>query len=102
PLPPPLPPLFPSNDALPIFPGLGHAHGRSLGGEETDFCIRLAEARPGQWIIYEPRALVHHHVPPERASLSYFLSRCYTEGLSKGDRKSTRLNSSHVATSYAV
>jgi glucosyl-dolichyl phosphate glucuronosyltransferase len=71
-------------EKLEFFPGLGHAHGRSLGGEETDFCIRLAETRPGEWIIYEPRALVHHHVPLERASLSYFLSRCYTEGLSKG------------------
>jgi len=69
---------------LKFFPGLGHAHGRSLGGEETDFCIRLTEARPEQRIVYEPGARVHHHVPSERARFGYFLSRCYTEGLSKG------------------
>ena len=32
---------------LEFFHGLGHANGRSLGGEETDFCIRLAELLPG-------------------------------------------------------
>lgn len=71
-------------EQLEFFPGLGHAQGRSLGGTETDFCIRLAEALPARRIVYEPRARVHHHVPPERARFSYFLSRCYNEGLSKG------------------
>ena len=71
-------------DELEFFPGLGHAGGRSLGGEETDFCIRLAEARPASQIVYEPRARVRHHVPPERARFGYFVRRCYTEGLSKG------------------
>lgn len=71
-------------EQLEFFPGLGHVGGRSLGGTETDFCIRLAEALPGRRIVYEPRARVHHHVPPERARFSYFISRCYNEGLSKG------------------
>jgi GT2 family glycosyltransferase len=71
-------------DDLEFFPGLGHAYGRSLGGEETDFCIRVGETRRRQPIIYEPRARVHHHVPSERARLAYFMSRCYSEGLSKG------------------
>jgi hypothetical protein len=71
-------------DELEFFPGLGHAGGRSLGGEETDFCIRLAEARPASQIVYEPRARVRHYVPPERARFGYFVRRCYTEGLSKG------------------
>jgi GT2 family glycosyltransferase len=71
-------------EQLEFFPGLGHAHGRSLGGTETDFCIRLAEALPARRIVYEPRARVHHRVPVERARFRYFLSRCYNEGLSKG------------------
>lgn len=71
-------------EQLEFFPGLGHARGRSLGGTETDFCIRLAEALPARRIVYEPRARVHHRVPPERARFSYFLSRCFNEGLSKG------------------
>jgi glycosyltransferase involved in cell wall biosynthesis len=69
---------------LEFFSGLGHAQGRSLGGEETDLCIRLGQARPAQRIVYEPRARVHHHVPPERARFLYFLRRCYNEGRSKG------------------
>jgi GT2 family glycosyltransferase len=69
---------------LEFFPGLGHAGGRSLGGEETDFCIRLAESLPGGRIVYEPRACVRHHVPSDRARFSYFMQRCYVEGISKG------------------
>ena len=68
---------------LEFFHGLGHAGGRSLGGEETDFCIRLGQLLPGSTIVYEPRARVRHHVPPERARLSYFMERCYIEGVSK-------------------
>jgi len=71
-------------ERLEFFSGLGHAHGRSLGGEETDFCIRLTEALPRKRIVYEPRARVEHHVPPERARFGYFLRRCYNEGVSKG------------------
>lgn len=69
---------------LEFFSGLGHANGRSLGGEETDFCIRLADALPGRRIVYEPQARVRHHVPEDRAQFSYFLQRCYSEGVSKG------------------
>lgn len=71
-------------EQLEFFSGLGHANGRSLGGEETDFCIRLAEAFPGRSIVYEPQARVRHHVPADRARFGYFLRRCYNEGVSKG------------------
>lgn len=71
-------------DRLEFFSGLGHANGRPLGGEETDFCIRLAEAFPGRQIIYEPQARVRHFVPPDRARFGYFVGRCYNEGVSKG------------------
>lgn len=71
-------------DHLEFFSGLGHANGRPLGGEETDFCIRLAEAYPGRQIIYEPLARVRHFVPPDRARFAYFIGRCYNEGVSKG------------------
>jgi hypothetical protein len=69
---------------LEFFHGLGHANGRSLGGEETDFCIRLAELLPGSKVVYEPSARVRHHVPADRARFSYFMERCYIEGVSKG------------------
>jgi GT2 family glycosyltransferase len=69
---------------LEFFHGLGHANGRSLGGEETDFCIRVLQEFPDRRIVYEPSARVRHYVPPEREQFSYFMQRCYIEGVSKG------------------
>jgi hypothetical protein len=34
--------------------------------------------------VYEPSARVRHYVPPEREQFSYFMQRCYIEGVSKG------------------
>lgn len=52
-------------------------------GEETDFCIRVATARPGLRWLYEPAARVQHRVPPSRTTFRYFLSRCWLEGRGK-------------------
>jgi hypothetical protein len=51
--------------------------------DETELCIRLRERRPYDQIIYEPQAVVHHSVPSERSTWSYFWTRCWSEGLSK-------------------
>ncbi|HEV2373508.1 MAG TPA: glycosyltransferase family 2 protein [Streptosporangiaceae bacterium] len=56
---------------------------RPLGCEETEFSIRLRGMSPGGRIMYEPRAVVHHHVAPSRGTWAYFLDRCYSEGRSK-------------------
>lgn len=56
---------------------------RALGCEETEFSIRLRALSPGARIIYEPRAVVHHHVDQSRATWRYFLGRCHAEGCSK-------------------
>jgi Predicted glycosyltransferases len=56
---------------------------RPLGCEETEFCIRLAQRRPGSVMLFEPRARIGHKVPAPRMRFSYFRSRCYAEGLSK-------------------
>ena len=53
--------------------------------EETDLCLRAQVRWPdGRW-IYVPDALVHHRVPPKRATARYFFSRCYHEGRGKAD-----------------
>ncbi len=62
---------------------LGRIASYPLGNEETEFCIRARRALPGGILAYEPRARVHHRVPPSRASWRYFSARCYAEGLSK-------------------
>jgi GT2 family glycosyltransferase len=68
--------------------GLGRVGTRPLGCEETELCIRLASHQQGQRILYEPAAIVHHHVPASRATWAYFRSRCYAEGLSKAKVRS--------------
>jgi len=56
---------------------------RPMGGEETEFCIRAAKARPGGVFVYDDQAVITHHVPLARQSFSYFRSRCLAEGRSK-------------------
>jgi GT2 family glycosyltransferase len=51
--------------------------------EDTDLCLRAAEASAGKVWIYEPAAVVGHHIPTNRAKLGYFLRRCLNEGLGK-------------------
>jgi|GEM_PF-166555 len=63
--------------------GLGRIGTRPLGCEETELCIRAAERRPGEVILYQPDAVVRHHVPAQRGTWAYFRSRCWSEGLSK-------------------
>ena len=59
------------------------ASSRPLGCEETEFSIRLRTLSPGARIIYEPHAVVYHHVDRSRATWRYFLGRCRAEGCSK-------------------
>lgn len=63
--------------------GIGRVGTRPLGGEETELCIRIKQHFPQKVFIYEPQAKIHHHIPSQRATLHYFLLRCYSEGLSK-------------------
>lgn len=63
--------------------GRNVVRSRPLGCEETEFSIRLLELSPNGRIIYEPRAVVHHHMEPSRGTWRYLLDRCYAEGCSK-------------------
>lgn len=56
---------------------------RPIGCEETEFSIRLRRIWPDGRIVYEPRAVVYHHVDGSRRKWRYFLDRCYAEGFSK-------------------
>ncbi|MFC1420353.1 glycosyltransferase family 2 protein [Streptacidiphilus cavernicola] len=62
---------------------LGRVGTRPLGCEETELCLRMTARDPGGVLLYEPAAVVRHHVPAARTRWSYFRSRCYAEGLSK-------------------
>ncbi|MFI5915942.1 glycosyltransferase family 2 protein [Dactylosporangium sp. NPDC051541] len=50
--------------------------------EDTDLCVRVARRTGGRW-MYVPDAIVDHEVPPSRATLRFFLRRCFSEGAGK-------------------
>jgi glycosyltransferase involved in cell wall biosynthesis len=82
--------------------GIGRtATGRPFGCEETEFCIRLGRALPGSLLVMDHRAVIWHNVPKSRCTVSYFLSRCYAEGLSKARIIPSVGGSGGLATEYA-
>jgi GT2 family glycosyltransferase len=54
------------------------------GGEEADFCLRATAADASVIFAHAPRAVIHHRVPADRATVRYLLARCYSDGVSKG------------------
>ncbi|MCL4487215.1 MAG: glycosyltransferase [Chloroflexi bacterium] len=63
--------------------GIGRVGTRPTGCEETELCIRASEQSAAALFLFDPRAAVQHRVPKSRASLGYFLHRCFAEGRSK-------------------
>jgi glycosyltransferase involved in cell wall biosynthesis len=63
--------------------GIGRVGSKPVGCEETELCIRIRQAWPQGRVLYEPRAVVRHHVPSTRLEWQYFVARCFSEGLSK-------------------
>jgi glycosyltransferase involved in cell wall biosynthesis len=57
--------------------------GKAESCEETEFCIRAARLHPGGYFAYRPGACVHHAVPVQRMTWSYFVHRCLIEGKAK-------------------
>ncbi len=62
---------------------VGHRGGKPLGGEETDFCMRITSSYPEAKIIYDPRVIISHKVPARRCTLRYLFQRSYGEGVGK-------------------
>lgn len=65
--------------------------------EDTDLCIRMAAAAQGHW-MYVPTATINHVVPPSRATLRFFVSRCFTEGSGKAAMKNRHASESVIDT----
>jgi len=74
-------------DAVELVGGFDENIGRlghiPLGGDDTEFFIRLRQYSPGSKVVFEPRAVVHHRVTPERTTWAYLRSRSRAEGMSK-------------------
>lgn len=63
--------------------GIGRLGQDAAGCEETELCIRTRRELPSAIILYDPAAIVHHHVTSGRARWGYFRRRCLAEGRSK-------------------
>ena len=64
-------------------PAWGHNGSVAAYCDETEMCIRATSAIPGSTLLFEPMMSVDHHVTSARATLRFFLQRCYLEGKSK-------------------
>jgi GT2 family glycosyltransferase len=64
---------------------LGRRPEKPLGGEETEFCIRLTRDHPGSVVRFDPAVQVEHVVSRDRIRLRYFVHRCWSEGTSKAE-----------------
>ena len=62
---------------------VGQSGGNLQRCDETELAIRLTASEPESVVLYVPAAAVDHHVGEERLRFSYFLRRCWHEGLSK-------------------
>ena len=67
------------------------------GDEETEFCIRASQHHEGSTWLYTALAAIQHRVSAGRTRWSYFLWRCYDEGLGKASL--VRLHTSSTALS---
>jgi cellulose synthase/poly-beta-1,6-N-acetylglucosamine synthase-like glycosyltransferase len=54
-----------------------------VGAEETEFCLRVHQARPEARMVMVDGSVVWHRVPAGRQTATYFLRRCFYEGTSK-------------------
>jgi GT2 family glycosyltransferase len=69
-------------DAGGFVEGIGRIGTVPLGCEETELAIRIRR-RTGGVVLHLPDARVSHRVTASRVTWRYFLSRCWSEGLSK-------------------
>jgi GT2 family glycosyltransferase len=58
--------------------------GVPLSCEDTELCVRARMVMPHGSFMLHPSAVVWHKIPAARLTWTYFRSRCYAEGLSKG------------------
>jgi len=59
---------------------LGHVGNIPIGGEDVELIDRIHAI--GKEIFYDPKAIIHHHVPKSRQLRKWLLRRCYYGGKS--------------------
>lgn len=71
---------------------IGQVGANLVRCDETELCIRIKQKLPASRLLLDPRIRVRHWVSHDRTRPSYFLRRCFYEGLSK-HRLSTMVGS---------
>src|SRR5690606_41991687 len=90
------------HDALPIWKRT-RRQGHQAGGVAGHVCVRARCRSARRYRIQNGHGWRHNRTrPAHRLFQSYTLVGDNNEQKNTGDRKSTRLNSSHVKISYAV
>jgi hypothetical protein len=62
---------------------IGRSGELPMGCEETELAIRIGMRNPKMRFRHATESIVRHYVPASRATLPYFLRRCWAEGRSK-------------------
>lgn len=62
---------------------IGQVEGSLMRCDDTELCIRLNQTSPSTLLLLDPDVKVRHWVTDDRTRFSYFLRRCYWEGMSK-------------------
>jgi glycosyltransferase involved in cell wall biosynthesis len=80
---------------------LGRVNEVPVGGEETEYCIRINMFLPNQKIIYDPQAIIFHKVTQHRENIKYILMRAYGEGTSiKAIKRKLKIRTLSTENSY--
>ena len=62
---------------------IGQVDGSLMRCDDTELCIRLNQASPSTLLLLDPDIKVRHWVTDDRTRFSYFVRRCFWEGMSK-------------------
>ncbi|HYP45996.1 MAG TPA: glycosyltransferase family 2 protein [Propionibacteriaceae bacterium] len=62
---------------------MGRVGNNASGGEEADYCRRVAALDSSARFAHVPDAVIRHRVGLERMSRAYLIRRCYQEGKAK-------------------
>jgi len=68
-----------------------------LSNEETEISMRINKKIPNSKIIFDPLAIVYHHVSKDRGTLKYIWERSFYEGVSKALVSSKRMHPANLS-----
>jgi len=77
----------------------GFARGGTsyMQGEEAEFTLRMKQ-KLGQGVIYNPKALVYHKIPPSKVKVKALLKRAFYQGYSKALLRKLNPSADSIAT----